>query len=1131
MNVRRTATLIAVLFLSSSIFAQTQTTGRIAGTIRDQNGAVIVGANVVITNQANGEARTTTTDPAGNYAFAFLAPAVYRVRIEASGFNVFNAETVTVNISETTTINATLSVAGVVVDPITINNVAPLVKTDSSTLGQVIDGRTISEFPLPTRNFTQLLGLAAGTATYLPDSNVVGRNTQNASVNGSRFTQNNFQINGVDANAGILADLPLANPALESIGEFKVQTSLYDATTGRAGGGNIQIVTKSGTNAFHGAIYDYFRNTALNANNPFLKAVDVPRPVLERNIFGATFGGPLKKDRAFFFVSYQTTRELNGASFWNSLSVNVGVHPLLTNDRSEQTLSSSFGLPSIHPTALMLLNARLPNGQFLIPTPQAGGYFSGSAISSFRDEQFNTNFDYRINQRNLLSVKFFFSDAPQVFALGDQTTIPGVSIKQQNSNRILSVQDTHTFNSNIINSARFGYNFIGSHSFPQQEFGNSDFGITRSTASGFPGLPLISIAVAGFGLQFGTGWFEDGQTTAPTISFADTISITRGRHTFRLGAEVLAYRFDFRSNALTRGQIIFNSFSNFLSGATQIGLLANGIKERDLRTADYNFFVQDDWKISPRLTLNLGLRYELDLPPYDTKGRISAFDPSLYLPPPAVGGLPSGGFVQAGNAIPAYDLLGIPNVSKRVVNSLDPNNIAPRIGFAFTPFKSNRFVVRGGYGIYYWRPSFQSQITNMYLPPFYFVSLGLGRDLRDPFEPVPTENEFPTLEVGPLGLVGSTFDRNNRTPYVQQYNVSTQFALKPNTLLEIAYVGTRGLRLFRQVAFNQARLASPGHPINNITTNTPRNARFRAPFQGVGVSPGATGFTQDQTSAQSTYNSLQLTLTRRLSDGLQFLASYTWSKSLDNASGTGGGSGTFGLINPVRINDTSGIIGNQLDNRANRGVSSFDRTHRFVLSFIWELPKPAFARSSKAGRLLLSGWQMAGIVTAMSGLPIDVVDSGAGTFYGGSGRPNWVPGESATSNIPPGYYFNPFAFASPIVLAGEFIPSSGGTATASETGTDFGNVGRNVLRGPRQFNMDLSINKRFRFSETKNIEFRAEFFNLFNTVNFANPISNFNAVVSFDPNTGRINDPGDFGKIISTSNNPRLIQFAVKLNF
>jgi hypothetical protein len=374
-----------------------------------------------------------------------------------------------------------------------------------------------------------------------------------------------------------------------------------------------------------------------------------------------------------------------------------------------------------------------------------------------------------------------------------------------------------------------------------------------------------------------------------------------------------------------------------------------------------------------------------------------------------------------------------------------------------------------------------------------------------------------------------------------------QYAVSKEVAVEIAYVGGRGINLLTNVGINQARLASPQRPVINevlralnlpgavITTNTPTNAQLRAPFQGVSLSSagGAVpGFGQTQTTAQSTYNSLQISATKRLSQGLQFLAAYTYAKSIDNASG-----GIFGAAGI----DSGPIFGNQLDSRANRGVSNFDRTHRFVLSYLWDLPRPDFAAKSTACRLLLWNWQVAGIITAMSGLPIDVVDSNAGSFYlgpnNGLSRPSWAPGATratAMSNVPAGYFFNPFAFARPVVLAGQLIPSSNGAAVAGATGTDFGDVGRNALRGPGQTNVDFSIFKRFPFGESKSLEFRAEFFNLFNHVNFANPISNLNAVTSsgsIDPNTGQIINPGDFGRISSTSNNPRLIQFALKFNF
>ncbi len=1144
-------------FCTSSAFAQGQTTGRIAGTVKDEKGAVIVRAEVTVTSKTTAEGRTVTTDNQGNYNVPLLAPGSYRVSVTANGFRAILFDSVQVAITETTTVNAELIVAGAIVEPVIIR-LAPLVQNDGPQLGRVVDSRTVSELPLATRNFTQILALSPGASVALPDNTALGRNSQNVSVNGARVTQNDFEINGIDANNLTTNSMALvAVPAPESIQEFKIQTSLYAAIFGRGGGGNVQAVTKSGSNNFHGAAYEYFRHDALNANNPFLKAAGVARPGLERNVFGGLLGGPIKAERSFFFVSYQGTRERNGASP-NSLTSSVLIGPGLTNDRSEQNLLTTFRprssptappATSINPVALALLNARLPDGQFLIPTPQADGHYSGSAISSYREDQFNANVDYRINEADWLALRFFFSNAPQFLALpAGGANVPGFGADQKQDNRLISIQNIHIFSARTVNEARAGYSFIRGDMSGQNPVRDSDLGIRRANANVFPGLGLIRIGPTGTNaIAIGNaGTNVDTQNEQSSTTLVDVLSMTRGRHSIRTGAQVIYYRNSIAANNNRRGSITFQTFNNFLLGSANNSVYGDGISNRVLRATDYSFFLQDDWKVSRKLTLNLGLRYELDLPPYETRGAMSTFDPALYEPRREVDGSgtpigpPIGGFVQAGNVIPQYDLPGVPNVGKRLLYSVDPNNFAPRAGFAYSPLESGRLVMRGGYGIFYSRPSTAYIGIAINAPPMYTVRrspTGATVPLADPFFPLPSQDQFPAFVRG-VALTGQVFDRGLRTAYVQQYHGSIQYALGRDLLFEAGYVGTRGVNLIRDLAINQARLASPQRPIINavtgqvITTNTPAatNVALRAPYQGVEVG----SFLQIQSTAQSTYNSLQMSLTKRLSNGLQFLASYSYAKSIDNASG---GSASAG-----EVRDTINIAGNQLDNRANRGVSDFHRAHRFVLSYLWDLPRPAFARST-ARRLLFSNWQLAGIITAMSGLPIDIIDGGAGSFYGLSGgnnalvRPSWAPGATtgtATTNIPAGYFFNPLAFVRPIVLTGQVIPSSNGTAVAGATGTDFGNVGRNVLRGPGQSNLDLSLIKRFPIRESKSLELRAEVFNFLNQVNLDNPISNLAAVpsTSINPITGQITGtPGDFGRIVSTSSNPRLIQLAIKLNF
>lgn len=1140
-------------------FAQSHTTGRIAGTVKDQNGAVIVKAEVAVKNEATGQERKAETGKDGHYSVPFLSPGLYRVRISAEGFARLDSEPVQVGITDTTTFNATLKVGPLHPDPVRIP-AEPLIKTEGPQLGRVVKTRAVAELPLATRNFTQILALSPGTSVNLADNTALGRNSQNVSVNGARVTQNDYEINGIDANniTNNAATL-LAVPAPETIQEFVVQTSLYDATFGRGGGGNVQAVTQTGSNNFHGAVYEYFRNDALNANNPFLKAAGVRRPKLTRNVFGGVIGGPIQRERSFFFVSYQGTRERNGASS-NSLSSSVFIAPGLTNDRSQQTLLATFRprlpngnlAPSINPVALALLNARLPDGQFVIPTPQADGRYSGSSPSTYREDQFNANVDYRVNQANWLAVKFFFSNAPQFFALPNGgANVPGFGADQAQNNRLIAIQNIHSFSSRAVNEARVGYSFIRGDMFGRNPVRDSDVGIRRANAASYPGLGIIRVGPAGTNaLAIGnSGANVDQETAESSTTFADVLSLNRGAHSFRFGGQILLYQDRITTNNNRRGQVIFQTFNNFLLGLANNSTYGDGISERTIRASDYSLFFQDDWRLSPKLSLNLGLRYELDLPPYEKDGALSTFDPSLYQPRMEVDasgnpiGPPVGGFVQPGNVSTRYDLAEVPNVGKRMLHSLDPNNFAPRVGFAYSPLDSGRLVVRGGYGVFYSRSSLIYLIVGVNAPPLFAIrrsATGTQVSFADPYVTLPSQEQFPTFVRG-ISLAGQVFDRNLRTPYVQQYNASVQYEVSRDLLFEVAYVGTRGLNLIRSVGINQARLASPQRPIINavngrvITTNTAdaTNVSLRAPYQGVEVG----GFLQVQSTAQSNYNSLQMSLTRRLSKGLQFLAAYTLGKSLDNSSGTNGGSADA-------VRDTAIILGNQLDNRANRGLSDFDRTHRFVLSYLWDLPKPSFAARSTAARMLFADWQIAGIITAMSGQPIDITDGGAGSFYGlNSGnnslvRPNWAPGatpDTAFSNVPPGYFFNPFAFVRPVVVSGQLIPSSNGAARADGLGTDIGNVGRNILRGPRQTNVDFSVIKRFRFHEQKNLEFRAEFFNLFNHVNFENPISNLNVITStggsIDANTGRIINPGDFGRIVATSNNPRLIQFAIKLNF
>src|SRR5437773_5430402 len=779
------------LVLAVRASSQTQTTGRITGTVKDAQGAVIVGAELRVENPATGDRHSAVTDSSGTYSILQLPPATYVVNIRARGFSTAVFHDVAVGLAETSMINASLTVAQSSVE-ITVNDAPPPVRSDSSALASTIDSRTLESLPLPTRNFLQLLTLAPGVTAPLTNNSAIGRNSPNVSVNGARVTQNGYEINGVDADdisLHVFADVPV--PAPETVSDVNVQTSLYDASVAGAGG-SVQVVTRTGTNSLRGSGYEYFRNEAFNANDANLNAVGLGRPEMRRNVYGATMGGPLRKNKAFFFFSYQGTRESNGATD-QSLYKNVLIAPGLTDDRSAATLIKVFQVPSIDPISLKLLNFKLANGQFLIPTPQtASGRATGTALSTYYEEQFNSNLDYHINSNDFITSKFFFAHSPLFSALsgsnfGRPSSVPGFGTFINVDNRVLSVQEIHTFSSTAVNESRFGYSFLRHDEVPQESVQDSLIGIQRSTADQYPGLPLIVMGRDEGGAAIGSSDITY-RGNMPSLSFADIVSLQRGKQNIRFGGEVRHSEWRARAGVFSYGEIDFPTFDDFLignTGASQFpdgtfgfAHLGTGLTQRDFITTDYHLFVQDDWKVSPKLTLNLGLRYELDPPPYDSQGRIGGFDPALYKPrmevtevdgQPFPVGPPVAGITEAGNALPQYSLPGVTRVGKRMVRSIDPNNFGPRIGLAWSPLGSGRFAVRAGYGIFYSRPSFIYLGLEYFAPPFFLDTDTSGQPFSNPFGVAPPESSFPLLQPGSF-VTGTVLDRNARPPYTQQFN-------------------------------------------------------------------------------------------------------------------------------------------------------------------------------------------------------------------------------------------------------------------------------------------------------------------------------------------------------------------------
>jgi outer membrane receptor protein involved in Fe transport len=1086
-----------IAFAAATAARAQVTTGRISGTVTDPNGAVVSGANVTATNADTNLVRETTTDGEGNYAFQLLPPGNYRVEATASGFQTTAAQAV-VNITQTTTVDVQLAVAGANVNTVVVTPEAPVLQAETSQVGRVIEGETIRQLPLPTRNFQQLLTLSAGAQASVSNNTDLGRGDINVTVNGQRTTSNSVRINGVDANSiGTNSTPNLAVPATDSLQEFIVQTSLYDASNGRNAGGNVEAVTRSGANDFRGNVYYFLRNKALNANDFFLNAAGRPKPVLSRNQYGGTLGGPIVRNRAFFFVSYQGTRERNGASLTNSLTFPVIPVQLTDTNRTAAGLSAAFGVPvaNISPVSVAILNARLPSGQFAIPSAAtATGLTPQSGISRFRENQFNFNGDLNITDNHSFSGKFFIADNPTFQAnynfagLGNgPTQLIGTGGDLTIKQKLLSLTDTYVFSSNVSNQARFGFSRLRVTSVPEEPFTASQFGITNPIGAQFPGAPTFTVT----GLfTLGSSPFADQSSRINAYTFQDTLSIVAGNHRVRTGGEFRFSQVKFYFNAFSRGQLIYPTFANFLQGQA-VSIIGSGVYDRSLRVKDFSAFVQDDYKVNDRLTLNLGLRYDFYGLPVDTQGRLVNFLPEQFR-----NGASPNGFVQAEGG----PLAGVPTVEKTLVPT-DKNNFAPRVGFAYRIDDDGRLVLRGGYGIYYDRLSTRFANTQLLNYPYLSLAVGVFRPAATPFAPVPLPSQYPVAPTIPASgqlagvpISGIFISPDLITPYVQQYNFGVQYEFLKNTVLEVNYVGNRGTNLLQVVTLNQ--------PVFNSATNS-----FAAPF-GTALSTQkntAGGIQQAQTTSNSHYNSLQVTGTRRFSQGLQLLAAYTLSKSIDYYSG-------------AAINELAAVPGDQFDWRTNRGRSDFNRKHRFVLSGVYDLPKLNF--ESSAARAIFNNWQIAGIAVFQSGLPFSVIDNPNNNIIN---RANFNPafnGEISTSGSTTerlNAYFNAAAFVtSRPILSGAAIGAVNNPTF--DRNAPFGNTPRNFLTGPGQKNVDFSIIKFIPITERLRGEFRTEFFNLFNWANFANPNAN-------------IAVPATFGRITSTSAGPRVIQFGFKLNF
>jgi hypothetical protein len=1180
-------TSITFLFLATLAFAQGAQTGGITGVIKDPSGAVVRNAKVEIFNEETDKLeRTVSTGEDGNFTVTLLTPGNYRLEVSASGFKKSRVLAVPVRLNETTRNDVELAVGGLE-EVVQIDAAASVVNTVNPTTGQPIDSRTLSSLPLPVPNFLFLLTLSPGTAGEPPDVRAANRGLVDINVNGQRTSNNSVSLEGVNVNDFNLAHfdtVPLPNP--NTIQEFKVATSLYDASLGSKGGGALSLVLKSGTKDLHGEAYWSHRNDALNANEYFRNAVNSPRARLLQNVFGGSAGGPLWILGGNWFANYQGIRARNGIDP-NGSSLNPLIQAFPTNaggTTSAALLASAFNLTpaQIDPIAVNILNLRssLYGGEFFIPRSGQPGCGTAGAEGTFRctfsqiapitDNQYTISYDRVMRDgKDKISGRWFWDNGDSIrpYGTAGNLAFPQTSIQ---NNRFLSLNHTHIFNPNTVNEFRFGFSRFISSFVPNDQINLADIGATRPNEGDVPGMYFFTIT----GLfSAGTGVNDERATVSNTFHWADTLSLTKGRHTFRAGGDVTRYQLNRSNRFAIRGALTFggtsgvgntfSAFQNFLQGRITGLQSAAGDPQRYFRATDVAAFFQDDWKITPRLTLNLGIRWEGMQFAHDKFYRQNIYDPLLL--------------TQGQNPFlfpEKLDLAGFtgtPGVTDCALKScFDGNNFGPRIGFAWDITGNQKTVVRGGYGIYYQRLSNQNILQGSLGPPF-FVQLISSQatpasfQLRDPLagQPptaaiatdfIPQVARFAGLRrisgtgpinvnnpnVGPIFVneagqacrgFGGTADNcviglasftsvpfDAYTPYTQQFNLSVQRDLGRGWAVEAGYVGTRyvgGLGIWTPYL---ARLASPSNPITvsdingnsyTITTNTVNNEALR--HQIIGLSR-ARGARFSGNIGQSTFHSGQFSVLRRFSRGLYLQGAYTWSKNIDNVSG----SQSTDELNATRAGQAgANILNFGNDPQANRARGDFDRTHRFVVSYSWDIPIP---KRAFLNNQVFQGWSISGIVTYQSGLPFSTLDNTAGGAFGTAGT-SLGTGVFTCGSIEDAYTSGRIQDRlNAYIKAGCFTPAL--TVPNGTTGaTGYGTTPRNAFRGPFQQNWDFSVLKRFTFREKHAISFRSDFFNLWNHPIFRSPSAINLATLS------------TFGQITETAIPARLIQFGLKYEF
>jgi len=1037
---RRSLTLASLMLAAAfSLTSFAQSTATLQGTVTDPSGAVVSGAKVTVRNQATALERTAQTDSDGYYQVAALPPGTYRVEAQAQGFERQVATDAVLEVSRIVVQNFQLKV-GNVTQEVNVTADTQTVETATITVGQVINQKTVQEIPLNGRHFVDLGLLIPGSVT--PPQNgfltapLRGQGSFAFNTAGAREDTVNFMINGVNLNDMVQNQITF-QPSINTVQEFKVDNSTYSAEYGRNSGAIVNIATRSGSNAFHGEAFEFLRNEALDARNFF----DRTKPPFKRNQFGGALGGPIYKDRAFFFFSYEGLRQRQG------LTLNGGV--LSDEQRTQATDPVIRRLIDLIPRANTVV-AGVPR-------------FLGSGTAPVDLDQWTGDVSYNLTSKDRLHGYYAIQRDKRGEPVLQGNNIPGFGDTRQSRRQIFTLNETHTFGPNLVNEARFGYNRIHITFTPNVQLNPADFGINNGIREPI-GLPQITIGV--IGLNFGgPNGFPQGRGDTVFVA-SDTLSYLRGKHSLKFGGELR--RFYNNNFSKTTGTFGFASPADFLRGAANAFTVTLGDVTSSIGTGALGFFTQDSYKVSPRLTFELGLRYDWFMSPTERYDRFVAFDQS------------TGSLVRIGSG-------------RDLIYEQNGKNFQPRVGFAWDPFGNGKTSVRGGYAILADQPV-TNMVTGTAANPPLATPLTFTGAIR-------FDNAVTVARSA--GLAPASVDPNFKSAYVQSYNLNVQREITPTLGLMIGYFGSKATHL---------RMSRNVNPITGGVRRFPTISASSAILPGAAVS----NIIEVTSAGNANYNALWISGNKRLARGLQFNASYTLSKSIDYNS----------------LNSQGAVIQNSLNLRGDRGLSDFDARHRFVVSWIYEMPFK--------GNRVVEGWQISGVTQLQTGNPITILAGNplaiAGTTIGGATianftgvantiRPDLIGKVEKVGRVEQWFTNTVCDPRHPSVCPAGAVFALPVALVNNQSVFHFGSLGRNTITGPGFNNTDFSVLKNTRITEQVRIQFRAEIFDIFNHANFG------------QPNRFAVTGASTFGTITNTrfptgdSGSSRQVQFALKLIF